>query len=325
MEHTYHSEEDTTDELDAKQASVYRGLIGSANWIVTLGRLDIAFATNNLARFAMKPRQGHFAAALRLFGYLKAFTNGRLLVDTNFPIRPVDTNVTYDWTEFYPDAAEELPPDMPKPLGRTVQTCCYVDADHAHDTVTRRSVSGILLFMNGMPVKWYSKRQQTVETSSYGSEFVACRIAVELIQELRYKLRMLGVPIDLVTSVYGDNMSVVLNTTVPSSQLKKKHNAIAYHRVREAIAAGFIRLSHIPSTENLADLLTKPLPPDTFQRLIGLILFRHLTTLPTPSHPVVPSLHPGLSAPVPDLGGVDTVDHEIADHIPITKGEQDET
>ncbi len=52
---------------------------------------------------------------------------------------------------------EELPPDMPTPLGEQMTTTCYVDADHAHDTVTRRSVSGIILFLNGLPVKWYSK------------------------------------------------------------------------------------------------------------------------------------------------------------------------
>jgi hypothetical protein len=172
--------------------------------------------------------------------------------------------MTYDWTEFYPDASEELPPDMPPPKDKHMSTICYVDADHAHDTLTRRSVTGILLFLNGIPVKWFSKRQKTVETSSYGSELVATRLVTELVQELRYKLRMLGVPIDGPTPMYGDNMTVVLNTTVPSSQLKNKHNAIAYHRVREAITARMIALSHIPSKDNIADVLTKPLPVDAY-------------------------------------------------------------
>jgi hypothetical protein len=65
----------------------------------------------------------------------------------------------------------------------------------------------------------------------------------------------------------GDNMSVVLNTTVPSSQLKKKHNAIAYHRVREAIAANIVRFAHIRSECNFADILTKPLPNLGFNRI----------------------------------------------------------
>jgi hypothetical protein len=78
---------------------------------------------------------------------------------------------------------------MPEPKVTPMNRVCYVDADHAHDTVNRRSVSGILLFLNGMPVKWYSKREKTVKTSNYGSELVATRIAIKLI-ELRYKLRM---------------------------------------------------------------------------------------------------------------------------------------
>ena len=85
---------------------------------------------------------------------------------------------------------------------------------------------------------------------------------------------MLGVPVVGPTTMYGDNMSVVLNTTVPSSQLKKKHNAIAYHRVREAIAANIVTLHHIPSHANIADVLTKPLPVNTFQTLVDPVLFR---------------------------------------------------
>ena len=144
MDHLYHSEEDTTVILDPKQASLYRGLIGSANWVVTLGRFDIAYAVNNLARYSMSPQQGHFEAAIRLFGYLKACPKGRLYVDPKPFTKDVETPTPYDWTEFYPEATEDLPPDMPEPLGTPMTTTCYVDADHAHDTVTRRSVSGIL-------------------------------------------------------------------------------------------------------------------------------------------------------------------------------------
>ena len=136
----------------------------------------------------------------------------------------------------------------------------YVDADHAHDQVTRRSVTGVVLFINNTPVKWISKRQKTVETSTYGSEMVAARVATELILEYRYNLRMLGVPLEGPTLMLGDNMSVILNTTVPSSMLKKKHAACNCHRVREAIAAKIIRFCHVDSKDNLADLFTKPLP-----------------------------------------------------------------
>ena len=119
----------------------------------------------------------------------------------------------------------------------------YVDADHAHDLVTRRSITGILVMLNNTPKRWVSKRQKTVETSKYGSELVASRIATELILEVRYMLQSLGVALDGPTLMLDDNMLVVLNTSVPSSALKKKHNAIAYHRVTEAIAAKTLRFA----------------------------------------------------------------------------------
>ncbi len=94
--------------------------------------------------------------------------------------------------------------------------------------------------MNHTPIIWYSKQQNTVETSTFRSEFVAARIAVELIESLFYKLRMFGIPIDGPTNVYCDNDSICSNSTKPELTLKKKHKAIAYHRVREAVAAGTI-------------------------------------------------------------------------------------
>jgi hypothetical protein len=273
MDAGYHPESDETSFLDPREASLYRGLIDSANWMITLGRFDISYATNTLARYSMAPRTGHFQAIIRVFGYLKSQPKFQILVDPKPHERQNTTTTRHEWTEFYPDATEEIPHDAPRPLGAVASTVCYVDADHAHDVVTRRSVSGVLLFVNSIPIKWYSKRQATVETT-YGSELVASPISVELILELRYKLRMLGIPMDGPTLLLGDNMSVVLNTTIPSSQLKKKHNAIAYHRVREAIAGDIIRYAHIPSTENAADCLTKPLPTDQFCRVVHPILNR---------------------------------------------------
>jgi hypothetical protein len=129
----------------------------------------------------MAPREGHFEALLQLFGYLKQHPKGKLLVDRHPRYKNQPTFMTYNWNEFYLDAAEELPLDMPTTKGKPMHTVCYVDADNAHNTVTQRSISCILLFLNGMLIKWYSKQQKTVETSSYGSELVTTRIAIELI------------------------------------------------------------------------------------------------------------------------------------------------
>jgi hypothetical protein len=148
-----------------------------------------------------------------------------------------------------------------------------VDADHAGNLVTRRSHTGIIIFLNKSPTLWYSKRQNTVESSTFGSEFVALRTAVELIIGLRYKLRMFGVPVEGPANVYCDNQSVVHNATTPESTLSKKHNAICYHRVREAAAAEIIRVAKEDSKSNLADGLTKPLPRDARGILFGTIMY----------------------------------------------------
>ena len=126
--------------------------------------------------------------------------------------------------------------NAPEPRGKSVVMSSFVDADHAGCRVTRRSHTGVIIFLNRAPVVWFSKRQNTVEASTFGSEFIAAKIAVELIEGLRYKLRMMGVPLDGPANVFCDNEAVVKNTTQPESTLKKKHNAIAYCRVREAQA-----------------------------------------------------------------------------------------
>ena len=93
----------------------------------------------------------------------------------------------------------------------------------------------------------------------FGSEFVALRICKELIVSLQYKLRMFGVPIDGPADVYYDNQGVVKNASIPETTLTEKHNAINYHAVREAAAAGILRVGKEDGMTNLADLLTKVL------------------------------------------------------------------
>ena len=149
---------------------------------------------------------------------------------------------------------------------------CFVDASHASNQVTMRSHTGIFIKLNGAPISWYSKRQNTVESSTFGSEFIALRIAAEMCQSLRYKLRMFGVPIDGPTFVFCDNQSVTTNVTIPNSQLNKKHNAICYHKVRECVASGWLRVGWIESKQNLADLFTKVLPAFTRNNLISRML-----------------------------------------------------
>ncbi len=98
-----------------------------------------------------------------------------------------------------------------------------------------------------------------MESLTFGSKFVAMWIATDLIISLRYKLQIFGIPLVGPASVFCDNQGVVNNTTMPESILSKKHNQICYHRVREAVAAGIIRIAKEDTKTNLADSLTKPL------------------------------------------------------------------
>ena len=88
--------------------------------------------------------------------------------------------------------------------------------------MTRRSQTGVIIFLNRAPILWYSKRQNTVESSTFGSEFVAMKTAVEQTEAQRYKLRMMGIPVEGPTNVFCDNESVFINSTKPDSTLKKK-------------------------------------------------------------------------------------------------------
>jgi hypothetical protein len=169
---------------------------------------------------------------------------------------------------FYQVAGEDISKDLSPEKGSRVRMTVYVDAYHAHALVTRRSIRGILVMLNNTPIRWVSKRQKIVETSTYGSKLVASRVVTELILEVRYILHSLGVALYRPALMLGDNMSVVLSTTVPSSVLKKKHNAIAYYRVRETNAARIMRFAYIRSEENVNDVLTKPLSNEKFHYLM---------------------------------------------------------
>ena len=135
-------------------------MIGCAQWAVTLGRYDIQYATNTLARYASCPRGGHLKAITRVFGYLQHHKKYRIKFDPGEPYLGGLQFIDYDWSTTYRDASEEeIPPDMPTPVTNNVDITVCVDASHACDLVTRRSVTGILLRINKTPVKCYSKRQ----------------------------------------------------------------------------------------------------------------------------------------------------------------------
>ena len=253
----YKPELDTSAELKADGLQTYQELIGVLRWAVEIGRIDILLETSPMSAHLALPRIRHLEQVIHIFGYLKQNSKKKIAFDPEHPQIDERRFQKYDLYDLYRDAKEAIPGDMPKPRGNSMSTHCFVDANHAVNTVTRSSHTGILIFCNRAPIIWHSKRQNTVETSTFGSEITAMKNAVELIEALRYKLRMFGVPIEGPTNIYCDNEAVCRNCSTPESSLKKKHNSIAYHQNREAVAAETCRITKEVTETNLSDLFTK--------------------------------------------------------------------
>ena len=173
---------------------------------------------------------------------------------------------------FYPVAEEAIPDNAPAPQGKSIQINVFVDTDHARNKLTRQSLTSFIIFMSMVPIYWYSKRQNSVETSTYSSEMVALQIVAEKIIDLRYKLRMFGIPIDGYANVFCDNKAVYKSTSIADSTLKKKHNSVAYHKIRECAAANILVVHKEETGSNLADILTKSLSPEKRKYFIEQIM-----------------------------------------------------
>jgi hypothetical protein len=270
----YRPEIDVSPLLSSDGIQKYQQLIGTLRWMIELGRVDILHEVSKLSSYQAAPRQGHLDAIYKIFAYLKKHERSRMLFDS-YEIIPKDNLFEeYDtWHDFYDEAEEPIPKNAPEPFGPPIRMSVFVDADHAGNLITRRSHTGILILLNNAPINWLSKQQTTVESSTFGSELNAMRIAVDMVQALRYKLRMMGLNISTPADFYGDNKSVCTSVSTPESTLQKKHNAVCYHRVRESIAMKMIRVCWIDGRFNLADLFTKPLTAERRSTLLSQILY----------------------------------------------------
>jgi hypothetical protein len=214
-------------------------------------------------------------AGYNIFAYLEKHVEANMAFDDKMPRLDDTAFHKSDWSEsVYGDLEEEILSNAPKPLGNPVLMTCFVDANHAGDKVTRRSQTGFIIYLNNAPIDWFSKKQNTCESSTFGSEFVAMRIATERIKALRYKLRMFGIPIEGATNVLGDNESVVNSASKREARLNKKHNAICFHTVREASAANWIQVGWEPTASNIADIFTKMLDTEQRRKLLSRIFVK---------------------------------------------------
>ena len=207
------------------------------------------------------PKEGHLKTLLHIFGHLKAHHNAELVLDLSVP----DFNVQgqfprKDWSyNPFTDAKEDIPLRKPESRGHGFTISANVDSYHVGDKITRQSCTGFIVFLNNAPIYWFSKKQSRIETSSFGSEFIALKQCCEYIPGLRYKLRMMGIEVNEPAYIYEDNKSSLSNTTVPESILKKKSNSIAYNFVREDSASDEWQVAYVNTNDNVADLLMKSL------------------------------------------------------------------
>ena len=257
----YRPEIDTTPELEPKEISYYQSLIGVLRWIVELGRADLVMEVSAMASMMALPRKGHLDAVFHMFAFLKARHNAVMVFDPSEPDIDESQFIKQDWSATpYGDCNEDIPGNIPPPRGIGFTMRGFVDSDHAGDSVTRRSRTGFLIMLNKSPIFWFSKKQTSVETSSFGSEFIAMKSCCEYVRGLRYKLRMMGIPVEGPTYIFGDNQSVLSNTSKPHSSLKKKSSSIAFHFTREGVAKDEWRTTYLNTSLNPADMFTKSLP-----------------------------------------------------------------
>ena len=253
-----HPESDTSEFCNQDQIKQYQTIVGQLIWLSGLGRFDIAVHVMTMSRFRQQPRIGHLERLKKIVGYLANLPHGALRFRLHEPDYSNLPHKEYDWQRtVYSGAKEEIPHDIPEPKGKHVTTSTYVDANLHHDQVTGKAVTACLHMVNATPSHWHTKRQATVETATFGSEFVAARIATDQIIDLRYTLMYLGVPVRSKSYMFGDNKSVVDSASIPTSTLSKKSTLASYHRVREAIAAGYIQFNWKDGKSNPADILSK--------------------------------------------------------------------
>ena len=228
LEHGDHPELDTSPELDDEMHQIYMSMVGALQWTVSLGRFDIFSTVMTMSKFRQAPQEGHLDRLKRVYGYLYSHPHGAICIVTGKPDYSELPDQEFEWMHsVYGNVTEIVDEKSPRPLGKSVVSTTYVDANLFHDILTGRAVTGILHLVNGMPIDWFSKKQATMEMATYGSEFVAARIATEQIIDLRNTLRYLGVPVDAKSYMFRDNQSVVTSSTLPHSKLNKQHNCLA--------------------------------------------------------------------------------------------------
>ena len=220
----------------------YRSLVGNLLYMSVVSRPDISFIVSNLSQFLSNPGRDHWVAAKRVLRYLKGSS---------------DLGLAFVKSENF-------------------QVSGFTDSDWGSNPDDRRSVSGFCFSLNVQsgPISWNSKKQATVALSSAEAEYLAMSTACQELVFLRSLMSDLGFPPVGPSDLLGDNKGAIALADNPTSHKRTKHIDIRHHFLRDLVATKQIRISHVPTEDNTADLFTKALPGPKFQGLRQKILDR---------------------------------------------------
>jgi hypothetical protein len=227
--------------LQSEDASRYRSMVGTALYISVMTRPDISFAAGQLSRHMSSPTHALMAAAERLLLFLKHTASRRLVYKIGVP-----------------------PPIPMKPISRPLLVV-YSDSDWGTCPTTRRSVSGIVITVNGSPVAWASRKQPLVAKSTMAAEYLAASVAMDeamCVLQLLEENGLASKPIPLIT----DNLATSKVLVKPAQPSKLKYIDLHFHSVRERIVDKTFAAYWVNTHQQLADLLTKALPAPAFER-----------------------------------------------------------
>ena len=177
-----------------------------------------------LYNYQASPRKGHIEKIYHIFAFLNKNPKLTLYFDPREPlIDPswVQGDSVEEFKDQNRDAEDQLPPSQmcPETRGGPISTTVYVDVYHKANKVTSHGHTGFIILLNRATIIWYNKRHNTVETSTFSSDFIADKSCVEHITALCFKLRMLGIPVMDSAKILCDNESVVKNSFILSSTL----------------------------------------------------------------------------------------------------------
>ena len=214
----------------------YRELVGCLLYLSVCTRPDISLAVSELSRFVSDPHDSHWNLLKGVVWYLKG---------------------TKELGLFYAND------------DRNSKFHVYVDASWADDIETRRSTTGILAYVGKHLVDWTSKRQSIIAHSTAEAEYIAADSATRMIVWFRTLLMELGDEQREATVVHEDNRACIILSRGEGKFLTSKHISLRYHYLNEKVLSKEIALEYIPTEEQLADLLTKPLATVRFKELLA--------------------------------------------------------